>query len=524
MNFRPSFHRLVSLLFLLLLAVDASALSPGKVLVVYPTNGPDLDNDGKNDSKQLADYYVQKRGIPAANVLGVNISVIQVGYYYGGEYSKFYADLVGPIKTRLAKLGPTNIDVILLVGAIPLETRNAAGAPVSVDNSLMMLGALDANTDNIALQNNPYFKPTPTVGTDLGHFDHSKYKIGTSELYLVSRISSIDQVDQVIYAERFLSPLDGYYHGYVYVDSEYGQGGNGNVPLYTDEYLAAQPRARSGNFGTTELEADMNIAFAEHYVRQSGFPLKWENTTNGLVIGQAGAKFSDGTSALTAPRALFYVGWYNYQRYTDVWEWLPGSVVCDLNSGPTFATEALHRGASAASYVIGEPYRTGHPRPNVLLYYLLNGYSFAEASALATPTVGWMTVNQGDPLYIPVAPILVTPTSEFPKTPIRDIFAPALSGPPVVRAGPEADDRIIRIELSDKPEPELAVAQLDYGTSTNYGKMATSGQGYKRSLSMTLKNLEKKTIYHYRITLKDPSGNVTATDDYTFDTSRRPHP
>jgi hypothetical protein len=518
MNIVATLFLLVGLVASLLLVPEASALSARRVLVVY-SNGPGLNNDGINHSKQLADYYVQKRGIPAANVLGVNLS--EVGYV--GEYSKFYGDLVAPIKMRLEKLGPTNIDVILLVGTIPFEIRNSSGATVSVDNSLMMLAALDPKTDNITTKNNPYFEPTPTVGTDLGHFDHKKYKLGDSELYLVSRISNIDQIDQALYADRFLFPYDGYYNGNVYVDSEYGQGGNGpNAPLYTDEYLTFDPRARSGNFGAGELEADMNIAYAEHYVRQSGFPLKWENTTTAVVIGQSGAKFSDGTSALSAPRALFYGGWYNFKNYNDVYEWLPGSVACDLNSASTFGTEALRHGATAASYVLDEPYRAGHQRPDVLLYYLLNGYSFAEASSLATPTVGWMAINQGDPLYTPTAPVLVTPTPEFPRRLVKDIFPPTLSaGSPVVLAGPEPDDRVIEVFLSDKPEPEVAIAQVDYGTDTNYGQTARSGQGYKRRLTITLKKLEKKTVYHYRLTLKDPVGNITA-NDYTLDTSRRP--
>src|SRR5262249_46318192 len=154
--------------------------------------------------------------------------------------------LVAPIKARLGKLGPTSVDVILLVGAIPFETRNAAGASVSVDNALMMLAELDPNKDNISLQNNPYFAPTPSVGPDLGHFSHEKYKLGVPDLYLVSRISSFDEIDQALYADRFLFSQQGYYNGNVYVDSEYGQGGNGNVPPYTDEYLMSQPRARSG--------------------------------------------------------------------------------------------------------------------------------------------------------------------------------------------------------------------------------------------------------------------------------------
>jgi len=63
---------------------------------------------------------------------------------------------------------------------------------------------------------------------------------------------------------------------------------------------------------------------------------------------------------------------------------------------------------------------------------------------------------------------------------------------------------------------------VEYGVTTNYGMSASSGQGYKRRLAITLQGLQKKTVYHYRITLKDPVGNVTVTNDYTLDTSRTP--
>src|SRR5262245_15259806 len=81
--------------------LKAEGLSASRVLLVY----------SKNNSKDLADYYVQKRGVPAANILGVTISV-EASYYYKDEYPKFYCDIVGPIKSALAKLGPTSIDVI----------------------------------------------------------------------------------------------------------------------------------------------------------------------------------------------------------------------------------------------------------------------------------------------------------------------------------------------------------------------------------------------------------------------------
>src|SRR5208282_5633534 len=79
---------------------------------------------------------------------------------------------------------------------------------------------------------------------------------------------------------------------------------------------------------------DQAVAYGEHWVAASGLVLKWENSGNSdQSIGQAGQVYSDGTLAMTAPRALLYGGWYNYERYNDVWDWLPGSVACDLDSG-----------------------------------------------------------------------------------------------------------------------------------------------------------------------------------------------
>src|SRR5579862_966251 len=53
----------------------ASSPTAAQVLVVYNTNWTgDADGDGVQDSLQVANYYVAKRGVPAGNVLGVACS------------------------------------------------------------------------------------------------------------------------------------------------------------------------------------------------------------------------------------------------------------------------------------------------------------------------------------------------------------------------------------------------------------------------------------------------------------------
>jgi len=503
-------------------ALPAQAvLSPSRVLIVYQVNGPDNNQNGISDSLELAQYYAQKRGVPTTNLVGITVTAqwAMYSYYQDSEYQKFLTEFVGPIQAKLAQLGgPATIDVILLAGAMPTVLLNAAGGGYSIDNWLMGMNYWSTTTNSVNQQPNPYFAAKPSFQLDLPHFDHNLYKFNGTDMYLVSRLGSLDalkamdRLDGDLYAERYLSTQSGYYKGTVYVDSYYTQP---DGTKYTDASLAASPYLQSADF-TSGGNADVNIAYGEHFAAASGLPWKWENTGTDISIGQAGAMWSDGSPGadVAAPRALFYGGWYNFDRYYDVWDWLPGSVACDLNSATYFAHQALDRGASAVSYVISEPLINGHQRPNILLYYILKGYPYAEASTLATPDVGWVELNEGDPLYAPMAA----------RTPILDTQSPALSaGFPTVSLGPDPfnhpNDRVIHIMVDDTPNPEVVKVTVNYGLDTNYGSTANSGEGYWRRPTVLLPSLQANTIYHYQMVLVDPAGNATTSGDNILNTT-----
>ncbi|HYF51757.1 MAG TPA: TIGR03790 family protein [Planctomycetota bacterium] len=507
--------------------LSAATTSPGpdRILIVYNSNWTqDSDGNGIQDSLQVASYYAVKRGVPSANILAVsctNDSGSNSYYYYVGEYPKFWNEVVTPIRTKLTALGPTNIDIILFCYGTPSTFYTPAGSPLCVDNMIMGLNYY-TSAGNISWLTNPYLEETPSFGTDKGHFDHAQFKFNGTEMYLVSRIDgprglngALELVDMALYGDRYVSPQAGYYNGNAYIESRFGQ--NSGSTKYTDAFLAASSNVINGYF-YSYYAADENMAFAERFVTNSGFTLKWENTQWDAEIGQAGATFSDGTSGLTAPRALFYGGWYNFNKYHDVYEWLPGSVACDLNSnslfrirtagGSTFGVNALERGATCVAGVIDEPYLNGHPRPQVLLYYLFQGYNWAEASMLSTPSIGWMPLNIGDPLYAPMQA----------KTVVKDTLPPTLTrGFPKVGAGASASERKISFIVDDTLEPEVVKAQLDFGTTTSYGTTLSSGQGFWRRHNFTLTGLAANTVYYYRLTLTDPVGNVS-THEYSFST------
>lgn len=513
-----TFHFSAALIGWALACAYAPAAEADRVLVVYNSNWTaDNDSDGTQDSLQVADYYVSKRSVPATNMLGVTCSTGTRYYYSSGQHSNFYHEMVLPIRDKLTVLGPTNIHTILLCHGVPRQTISASDSSCSLDNALIGLNYITEG-NNIARGTNPYYEETPTFSTDKGHFDHAAYKYYGTEMYLVCRLDAInaplgpmDLVDKALYGERYIYPGDGYYNGNYVVDSRNGQGGS---TRYTDAYLSTHSDVISGSYSSYD-SADRNIAYGEHFALGSGFTLKWENTTSSLEIGEGGAEFSDGTSAETCPRALFYGGWYNFGVHHDVWEWLPGAVVCDLNSDSrNFGENAVQRGAGCYAGVIGEPYLTGHQRPNVLLYYIMQGYTFAEASILSTPTVGWMPINVGDPLYAPMKT----------KTPVVDTQYPQPApGFPVVSDNDASGTRTITVVVDGSAEPEVVKIQVDYGFTTNYGLTVNSGQGYWHGRDIDLEGLLGNTNYHYRLTLTDPMSNVTVTGDFIFDTGAVPN-
>ena len=280
-----------------------TSIAPSRVLVVYNANWGDGDSDGVGDSLQVANYYASKRGVPAANLLGLNINLNFGPIRYDvTEYTRFYGEMIQPIRSKLAALGPANIDVILLCYGVPynLGSTTSGTGFVAIDNVLMALNSWSPTTNDVRMLTNPYIATNPTFELDRPAFSHNAYKIAGKDMYLVARLDGMSAlraqnlVDQALYAERYLASGPGLFNGNVYVDSRNGG--------YTDASLAASAAVISGSYNTYD-SADANIAYASHYLAGTGLPLKWENTSGSLSIGQPGTQYTDGTSALAAPRA-----------------------------------------------------------------------------------------------------------------------------------------------------------------------------------------------------------------------------
>ncbi|GEM_PF-1171276 len=521
---RPAAFVPIPLLLLLaapLASQTTTPRDPRRVLVVYNADWPDGNGDGIGDSKEVADHYARMRGVPASNLLGLKLGKVDRASFRGSaatQWASFHDNLVTPLKAKLKVLGATKIDTILLCYGVP----HRIAAPIrslalrAVDSLLCVpaqIGTRSGWNFSGYWRRNTYFEHSPTVAPDLGRFDHAKHRYGLDDYYLVTRIDGIhveaakDLVDAAVYVERHGAKGGGKVEGIAYVDSRHG--------FKTDTWLKGNYPNYPGYY-TYQLWS-YRMAFGKFLPPKVGLPVKWEYSNYEIgeknSTGKVLAYWSDKTPAASAPDAFLYGGWYNFRQYLDVWTWLPGSIACDLNSNsirdfhnpkrssPAFLSEALELGLAAGCGVIAEPYLQGHVRPEVLIHYIVEGFTFAEAGALADPALFWRGVRIGDPVYAPFDRSLRrTPDRSPPPAPLLAVRA---------RNGTTAD---LSVLVPRRPsDPDLCIATLAYGKRPIMGASVSSRAAYHGRQDFTLKNLDAAwPAYFLRATVRDPAGNRTA--------------
>jgi hypothetical protein len=111
--------------------------------------------------------------------------------------------------------------------------------------------------------------------------------------------------------------------------------------------------------------------------------------------------------------ALYY-GWYAGAvtgPFADPsYRFVPGAVAVHIHSfsaatlrdpNANWVAPLLARGAAATVGNVYEPYLQLTAHLNTFNDRLLHGFTFAESAYMATPTLSWMSVMVGDPLYRP---------------------------------------------------------------------------------------------------------------------------
>jgi len=326
-------------------------------------------------SRQIGEYYVPRRHVPAANICRLNAT--QEEEISRDEYDKQIAQPIGEFLRR----GQLTEKVLYIVttSGVPLRIKGSGGQLAeqsSVDSELTLLYA-DLHGKSHVL---PAGIANPFFGKMSAAFRHPDFPI-----YLVTRLAGFGFDDVKGIVDRALQARN---RGKFVIDLKASDSTPGNNWLR--EAARALPRDRvvldeTGRVLTDETDV---IAYAswgsnDPDRKQRHLKFRWLPgaimteyvSTNGRTFTRPPESWNLGTN-WSDPQGLFFGS--------------PQSLTADY----------IHDGVTGASGHVYEPYLAYTPRPNILLPAYYRGRNLAESYYLAIPALSWMNIVVGDPLCV----------------------------------------------------------------------------------------------------------------------------
>ena len=385
------------LLFILCSGVSAPcATNPGdEVVVVYNTRVP--------ESKDVAEHYARLRHVPAAQIFGFSIPVIE-------EISRtdFLDTIQKPLSRTLANdnllqfgsqtVPATNghpeylaqivtsakIRYLVLCYGVPLrvgEDRNLdEPLPESLRPELRRNeAAVDSELACLPIMDQHFQLAGPYV----------------SHLYGCTNASLLNPTNGLLIVARLDGPTPAIARALV--DKAIAAETNG---LWGRAYFDARGLT-NGDY----VRGDQIIREAADVCRRFGFE---------TVVDE-----NPGTFPVSFPMSqiAFYAGWYDEHvsgPFTrPVVEFMPGAFAYHLHSFSAATLRSTERqwvgpllakGVTVTMGTVAEPYLSGTPDIGVFAArFVLGGFSFGEAAYASQPVLSWQTTVVGDPLYRPFA-------------------------------------------------------------------------------------------------------------------------
>ena len=379
---------------LLCVTTDLRAAGAGdSVVVVFNKNLP--------DSKKLAEYYAEKRGVPAGQLFGVDVNaaseVMTRAQFRDQLQNPLFQWLVrqklftpNPQKKTVAEtehrsLLDAKVRYIVLCYGVPLKIsrdptlkedgtdklqeqvrgRNEA----AVDADLALLPISQENFPLTGPVGNPFY-----LGTNALAFHPTNGVIMVARLDGPTPEIARGLVDKALQAEA-----TGLF-GRAYIDSR---------GLTNGEYKLGDDWMRTAAIITERLGFD-------------------------TVLDKQEATFD---AALPMSQIAFYAGWYDQNvsgpLSLPTVEFMPGAFAYHLHSysantlrstTANWCGPLLAKGATITFGCVEEPYLTGTPNVAMFLDRLVfRRWTFGEAAYGCQASLSWQTTVVGDPLYAPFA-------------------------------------------------------------------------------------------------------------------------
>jgi uncharacterized protein (TIGR03790 family) len=357
----------------------AWAQGPANVLVVA--------NDSSPLSKNIAEYYVRKRGIPLKNLCRIQVSPAES--IDRTDYARLVAK---PIAECLRRENLTEqILYVVTTQGVPLQIQGNGGEmateAASVDSELTLLYR-DLLTGVAHGTRGPLSNPL------FGHvFKHDeKFAHQAFPMYLVTRLAAYNFAGVRALIDRGMVAKNV---GKFVIDLRADGSTEGNGWLREAAKKLPADRVILDDSATVLYNQSDVIAYAswgsndrDRHERRVNF--RW-------LPGALATEFvSTNARTFTQPPARWNIG-----PWTDPAKRFFGSP-------QTMTADYLADGASAATGHVDEPYLNFTPRPDFLLPAYYEGRNLAESFYLSIPAVSWQNVVIGDPLMSLGTPPLST--------------------------------------------------------------------------------------------------------------------
>jgi uncharacterized protein (TIGR03790 family) len=367
------------LVLFLLSVVAAAAAEPGStVVVVYNSDMP--------ESKQVADYYAERRNVPGAQVLGLPLpktEAISRADYVEKLQKPFLKKLEAAKLHVPAKNGPDAwaFRYVLLCYGVPTKILPDLELKEDVPTSLQTeLRRTDASVDSqlacITLKEKPIWTgPTANpffAATNAAVLQPANGALMVTRLDGPSPAIAKGLVDKAIEAET-----NGLW-GRAYIDARGIT--NGGYKLGDDWMRATAEFVRQVGY-ETELDE-----------KPTSFPASYPMSQIGIYAGW----YEQGVSGPFArPEVEFVPGAFAYHLHSFNARVL--RTATEHWTGPLLA-----KGATITFGSVEEPYLFGTPDfATFCTRFIYLRFSFGEAAYVAQNSLSWQTIAVGDPLYRP---------------------------------------------------------------------------------------------------------------------------
>jgi uncharacterized protein (TIGR03790 family) len=415
------------LLLLALSAAPAAALEPKDVFVVANKNVP--------ASREVADHYLAKRGVPRENLILLDLPA-------GEDISRpdYDAKLAAPLRAALggkkaaAKVILTVYGVPLRVGEVPLTAaQKAEGARVQGEAAAAKK-ALDELEKNKAAA-----KDVEAARRTFLALDERWREITHSE-----STACVDNELMLLWWPKY--PLRRWVPNPLYFQaSDKYRGENppavmtarldGPTPAVAkrlvDDAVAAEAKGLDGLAVIDARGIKFDPASGDSGHGYGGYDESFREAARLLERAGLRVLLDDKEPVLPANSAkgvAVYAGWYSLANFVDACEFVPGAVAWHLASSEAgtlrdpnaklWCPNLLKKGAAATIGPVAEPYTIGFPKPAEFFGFLATGeYTLVETYSRSLLFCSWMTVLVGDPLYNPFKKTPRLKSADVPPSP-----------------------------------------------------------------------------------------------------------